>query len=141
MVTQPRVQRSFRLSQRTLDLLDAAAAETTESRNALADRLLGEAVRLQRHPLIRFRAGASGQRVAALLDTRLDVHQVPASLEANDRDLEVTAEDLGIEPRLVRAAVDYYADFAVDVDAEAEAARRIERSERQRWERGHQLLR
>jgi hypothetical protein len=39
------VQRSFRLSARTLELLDAAAVGGQESRNALADRLLGEAVR------------------------------------------------------------------------------------------------
>jgi len=44
MVTQPKTaQRSFRLSTRTLELLDAQAAAGGESRNALADRLLGSA--------------------------------------------------------------------------------------------------
>jgi len=37
------IQRSFRLSPRTLELLDAEAAMVGQSRNALADRLLGEA--------------------------------------------------------------------------------------------------
>jgi hypothetical protein len=40
---EPSVQRSFRLSRRTLEELDAMAGVTGESRNALADRLLGEA--------------------------------------------------------------------------------------------------
>lgn len=59
------VQRSFRLSSRTLDLLDKAADASEEARNALADRLLGDALRLQRHPLIRFQdsAGGAGSRL------------------------------------------------------------------------------
>ena len=40
---EPTVQRSFRLSRRTLDLLDTMAKATGRSRNALADRLLSEA--------------------------------------------------------------------------------------------------
>jgi predicted transcriptional regulator len=47
-------QRSFRLSQRTLEQLDAMARVTGQSRNALADRLLGEAIKTDAHPLIRF---------------------------------------------------------------------------------------
>src|SRR6478735_10403135 len=52
------VQRSFRLSPRTLELLGERADETSESRNALAERLLDEGLHIDRHPLIRFRVGA-----------------------------------------------------------------------------------
>src|SRR2546430_14398781 len=96
---QPSVQRSFRLSPRTIELLDAAAATSGESRNALADRLLGEAVRLERHPLIRFRRGAAGRRQPLIVGTRLYVHQVMSTPRANRRDIDEAAAYLGIAPR------------------------------------------
>lgn len=46
---KPTVQRSFRLSSRTLELLSRRAEETAESRNALTERLLEEGVRTDRH--------------------------------------------------------------------------------------------
>ena len=134
------VQRSFRLSSRTLALLDAAALEANESRNALADRLLGEAVRLERHPLIRFRSDAVGRRVPHVVGTRLDVHQMIETLRANDGDVDATADYLAVAPALVRAAVAYYADFRDEVDAHADAAASAAREERERWERERQAL-
>src|SRR3984893_12305374 len=109
---QASVQRSFRLSARTIELLDAAAAAGGESRNALADRLLGEAVRLERHPLIRFHQGAAGRRQPLIVGTRLYIHQVMSTLRAGRGDIDEAAAHLGIAPRLVRAAVEYYAEFA-----------------------------
>ncbi|MGI8757864.1 MAG: DUF433 domain-containing protein [Acidimicrobiales bacterium] len=135
------VQRSFRLSARTLELLDAAAVESQESRNALADRLLGEAVRVEHHPMIRFRAGAAGRRQPHLVGTRLDIHHVVATLRANDTDVEVSAEYLGVEARLVRAALDYYSEFPVEIDADAAVSTRVAEVERGRWERAQQALR
>lgn len=135
------VQRSFRLSSRTLELLDAAAAESPESRNALADRLLGEAVRVERHPLIRFQAGAAGRRQPRVAGTRLEVHQIVATLRANDGDVDVTAGYLAVDPRLVRAAVDYYADFTDEVDADTAVAAQVAEAERAHWERAQRALR
>jgi len=134
------VQRSFRLSRSTIDLLDAAATAGTESRNALADRLLGEVLRLERHPLIRFHAGAAGRRRPLVVGTRLYVHQVMATVRTARGDLEEAAAYLGVAPRLVRAAVQYYADFADEVDEDAAATERIERDERARWEREQRAL-
>lgn len=135
------VQRSFRLSGRTVELLDASAAGSGETRNALADRLLGEAVRVERHPLIRFDAGAAGRRQPRVVGTRLDVHQVVASVRANDAGVDATAEYLGIDSRLVRAALDYYAQFTDEVDADAAEAERVAEMERARWERVQHALR
>jgi uncharacterized protein (DUF433 family) len=134
------VQRSFRLSSRTLDLLDAAAADREESRNALADRLLGEALRLERHPLIRFHDGAGGRRRPLVVGTRLYVHQVMSTIRTSHGDVAEAAEYLGISPRLVRAAVEYYAEFSDEVDEDTAAAERAERSERDRWERQQRAL-
>jgi uncharacterized protein (DUF433 family) len=134
------VQRSFRLSKRTVELLDAAAASGRESRNALADRLLGEAVRLERHPLIRFHEGAAGRRQPLVVGSRLYVHQVMSTVRASDGDVDEAAAYLAIPVRFVRAAVDYYADFADEVDEDADVAARVERDERARWERQQRAL-
>ena len=137
---QPSVQRSFRLSSRTIELLDAAAAAGGESRNALVDRLLGEAVRLEHHPLVRFRRGPAGRRQPLVVGTRLYVHQVMSTLRAGRGDIDEAAAYLGIAPRLVRAAVEYYAEFADEVDEDAAVAEGIERDERARWERQRRAL-
>lgn len=136
----PSIQRSFRLSPRTIELLDEAAAAGGESRNALADRLLGEAVRLERHPLIRFHHGSAGRRQPLVVGTRLYVHQVMSTLRASDGNVEETADYLGIAPRLVRAAVEYYAEFAGEVDQDAAVAERVAGDERARWERQQRAL-
>lgn len=136
----PGEQRSFRLSETTVALLDEAAEQTSESRNALADRLLGEALRLQQHPLIRFNPGTAGRRQPALVGTRLYVHQVVSTVGASGGDVDEAAEYLSIQPRLVRAALDYYADFRDEVDLALQTARRIEEDERSRWERRQRAL-
>jgi uncharacterized protein (DUF433 family) len=134
------VQRSFRLSRITSDLLDAAAESTGESRNALADRLIGEAVRTELHPLVRFRTGAAGRREPVLVGTRLLVRQVMATVRHHDNNIDLTASYLGVPTRVVRAAVSYYAEFAGEIDADAAWAARIESDERARWEREQAAL-
>jgi uncharacterized protein (DUF433 family) len=129
------VQRSFRLSRRTLDLLDAMAHATGGSRNALADRLLSEAIRTEAHPLIRFQPGALGRRRALLVGTRLYIYQIMSTLKGHAGDIDVTAEYFGIRPQQVRAALAYYADFRDDIDDDQAAAELVERGERERWER------
>lgn len=140
MLEPKSVQRSFRLSPRTLALLDAAAAESGESRNALVDRLLGEAVRIERHPFIRFRTGAAGRRRPLVVGARLYVHQVIGALRSNDGDVDSTADYLRLDPRLVRAALDYYAEFRDEVDEDAVEADRVNSLARARWERQRQAL-
>jgi uncharacterized protein (DUF433 family) len=120
-------------------LLDAAAAAGGESRNALADRLLGEAVRLERHPIVRFYQGAD-RRQPLIVGTRLYVQQVVSTLRAGRGDIDEAAAYLGIVPRLVRSAVEYYAEFADEVDEDAAVAESIEGDERARWERQRRAL-
>jgi len=134
------VQRSFRLKQRTLELLGERAGETTESRNALAERLLEEGVRTDRHPLISFRQGASGRRRPALAGTRLGVTQVIETVRGEDGDIANAAEYLSLPVRMVHAAVNYYADFTEEVDALHGAERAYADAERRRWERAQQIL-
>lgn len=95
---------------------------------------------MERHPLVRFQRGAAGRRQPLVVGTRLYVHQVMATLRAAGNDIVEAAAYLGIPPRLVRAAVDYYADFADEVDDDAAAAARAEQGERDRWERQQRAL-
>jgi uncharacterized protein (DUF433 family) len=134
------VQRSFRLSATTAELLDREAVATSQSRNALADRLLAEALREEHHPLIRFHQGAAGRRQPMLAGTRLYVHQVIATLREHGGSAADTAEYLGLAPRFVQAALEYYADFMDEVEADALAADRAAQAERERWERQQRAL-
>lgn len=129
------VQRSFRLSRATSDLLDEAAANANESRNALAERLLGEALRTERHPMIRFRTGAAGRREPHVLGTRLLVRQIVATVQAHEGSVEAASTYLQLPSSVVRSAIGYYADFRDEVDDDARRASRLESEERQRWER------
>lgn len=133
-------QRSFRLSSRTLELLEQRAAARDLSRNAMADLLLGEGVRTENHPLIRFRAGASGRRRPALVGTRLYVHDVISTLRGEHGSVAATAEYLGVGEASVRAALAYYADLPGEVEQDIEAAAALARKERARWDRQQQAL-
>lgn len=126
------IKRSFRLSSRTLELLDERAVARGMSSDALADQLLGETVRVDSHPLVTFLAGGSGRRRPALLGTRLYVEDVISSLRGESGSLEAAAEYLGIDVRLVQAALAYYADFADEVDHSLEAAVVVAREVRSR---------
>jgi uncharacterized protein (DUF433 family) len=138
--TPATVQRSFRLSSRTLELLGERAGETSESRNALAERLLDEGLRIDRHPLIRFRTGGSGLRRPALVGTRVDIWQVIDTVRGEDGNVADAAEYLGLTEATVRAAVDYYADFAEEIDAYRAEELAFAERERERSERARRVL-
>ena len=138
--TDASVQRSFRLSSRTMELLDERAAELSESRNSLVERLLDEGLRTDRHPLIAFRQGGAGLRRPALVGTRLYVWQVIETARENGHSVVAAAEYLGLSARQVQAAVDYYADFTEEVNRYRAEEREFERRERERWERAQRVL-
>jgi uncharacterized protein (DUF433 family) len=134
------VQRSFRLSARTMKMLDDRARELSEPRNRLAERLLDEGLRTERHPLIVFREGAAGLRRPALVGARLYVWQVIDTVRESGNSVAAAAEYLGLPERHVRAAVDYYADFTDEVDHFRAEQLEFERRERERWERSQRVL-
>jgi uncharacterized protein (DUF433 family) len=140
MGTDATVQRSFRLSARTMKLLDERAGELSESRNSLAERLLDEGLHTERHPLIVFREGAAGLRRPALVGTRLYVWQVVDTVRESGNSPAAAAQYLGLPEHHVRAAVAYYADFTEEVDRYREEQREFERRERERWERALRVL-
>ena len=136
-MSTPRRHVTFRLPDRTARELDERAREAGTARNTLAERYIAEGLRLDEHPLIRFRDGALGRR-AALVGTRLDVWQVVETLRANGNSLRDTAEYLGCAETLVRASIRYYAaygdevdDFAARATAAAERAEQVWRAEQE----------
>lgn len=135
---QESVQRSFRLTAVTSQLLDRRTEETGESRNSLVERLLAEALRTERHPLIGFRTGAAGHREPMIIGTRLLVRQVIPLVRADG--VDETAASLNVEARIIRAATDYYGDFAHEIDADAARAAKAEADEFARWQRGQAAI-
>lgn len=128
------VQRSFRLSTTTSELLDTMSELGNESRNSLVERLLAEALRTERHPMIRFRTGAAGRREPYVVGTRLLVrHLVP--LVRAEGGVRETAESLGVEPHVVSAAVSYFASFPDEIEADMSWAARIESESHVQWMR------
>lgn len=136
MPSQPAsIQRSFRLSASTSELLDDLAARSNESRNSLVERLLSEGVRLERHPLIRFRTGRAGRREPAIVGTRLLVRQLVSSIRGEEGNASAVAEALEIPEEWVRSAVAYYAEFSEEIDADVAWAAAVEAHERALAER------
>lgn len=133
-------QRSFRFSSRVLGLLDDRAKELSESRNSLAERLIDEGLHTERHPLIVFRAGGSGQRRPALVGSRLYVWQIVDTVRGSGNSVTEAAEYLGLPAHHIQAAIDYYADFKDEVDAFRAQEDAFERSERERYTRSQRVL-
>jgi uncharacterized protein (DUF433 family) len=129
------VQRSFRLSPRTLEMLEHAAEASGLSRNALADRLLSEALRIDAHPQVRFHEGVGHRRRARLAGTRLYVYQVISTLRDGGGNVTEAAESLDLRNGQVAAALAYYADYQDEIDDDLADALRFEAEERARWER------
>jgi uncharacterized protein (DUF433 family) len=115
-----------------LERLRRQADETGESTNRLCARYIEEGLRMDEHPLIRFREGAAGRR-AALAGTRLDVSQVIETLRSSRNSTEETAGYLSIPESWVRACVRYYAAYPDEVDALIERRHAAAAREEELW--------
>jgi uncharacterized protein (DUF433 family) len=131
--------RSFRLSASTAEMLDRRADELGQSRNALVERLLAEGLRREEHPMVWFRSNAAGVRTAAIVGRRIYIWQVIDALRTMDGAVAEVADDFSLTELQVRAAVDYYAAFSDEVDADAERSREFIRRERERREKAAAL--
>ena len=130
---------AFRFDGELLAALRRRAAESGAAQTELAERYIGEGLRLDQHPSIYFRDGEAGRR-AALLGSRLDVAQVIATVRQNGNSIEAAAEYLEIPVEHVDAAVRYYADFKEEVDSWAERTEALAQRERERQRRRDDAL-
>ena len=134
------VQRSFRLSAITSQLLDRRVGESGESRNAMVDRLLNESLRLEKHPFVRFITGAAGRREPHILGTRWKVRQIIVTLKGEKGQLDSVIKGFDLTELQVRAAVSYYADFSDEIEADIERDSVDAEQQRVRWEREQSVI-
>ena len=130
--------RTFRLSDELLASLQERASQRDESANALAERLLEEGLRRDRHPLIDFWDSVAGRR-AMVLGTRLEVGQVIDTWLLEDKSVTETAEYFEIPPAKIQAAVSYYAEFQEEIDEWRKRKQEFADREHEAWLREQAL--
>ena len=130
---------AFRVHPETLKQLRERARELGETQTALVERYIEEGIRMDRHPLIRFREGTAGRR-PALVGTRLDVWQVIETIRQNDNSVEDAAEYLERPVHWIEACLAYYADYQDEIDEWAAQEKAFAEREEARWRRQQQLL-
>jgi uncharacterized protein (DUF433 family) len=135
----PKQPLGFRVPPRTLAHLRRRAREAGQPQTALAERYIEEGLRMDEHPLIYFREGASGRR-PALLGTRLDVADVIETVWQNDRSVEQAAAYLELPVDRVEACLRYYADYGAEIDDWIDRARAVAEREEERWRRRGEAL-
>lgn len=132
-----RQQVAFRVRPRTLAHLKRRVRETGLSQTDLAERYLEEGLRMDEHPLIVFRDGASGRR-PGLVGSRLDVWQIVDTVRQNGS-AEEAAAYLDLPSERIEACMRYYAEYRDEIDEWSERARLVADRERELWERRQEL--
>lgn len=123
---------SLRVTSALADELRRRSEASGQSAAALAQQLVDEGLRQDRHPGIAFRGGPSGRRAG--LPRGPDVWEIVSVLRRlgarGDEAVIEAAEWLNQDPREIRLAVAYYADYPAEVDArlrlEDEEQRRLQ---------------
>ena len=115
--------------------------------SSTANRLVDEGLRMVDHPNIVFRDGPTGRRAglaggpdawevirtvrsARAAEPELDEEEILALVESSS----------GVNLRLIRAAVRYWASYPGEIDAEIDAATAAEDAAEEAWRRERQLL-
>lgn len=122
---------SYRLTPELKDRLARRASTEGITVTALVTRLLEQGLAAIEHPGIVYRPGPSGWRpgLAGGPDVDEVVRAVRSSGAAGDKAVSVAADSLGIDPRLVRIAIDYAAEHLEEIESRLrenhEAAERV----------------
>lgn len=111
-------QFSARFDAAIVERLERRAVRTGTSKSQLAERYIDEGMRMEAHPGIVFRDGATGRRAA--LAGGPDVWEVVGAVQAHEvrgeAAIVATAEWAALTIDQVRTAIRYYAEFPGDVD-------------------------
>lgn len=136
--SEAKKQVAFRVQPRTLDHLKRRVRETGLSQTDLAERYLVEGLRMDEHPLIVFRDGATGRR-PGLAGSRSDVWQVVETVKQNGS-VGAASAYLELPLEKVHACMRYYADYTDEVDDWTERARALAEREQDTWRRQQELV-
>jgi len=125
---------AIRIESETLRALRERSAQSGEPIVRLAQRYIGEGMRLDRHPGVFFRDGPAGRR--AVVVGGPDVWEVIAAArgapERGEQLVQALAERIGVPVGKIRVAVRYYAEYPDEVDrfiaANEEEAEQLERT-------------
>lgn len=114
---------SYRLDPGLKERLARRAETEGITETALVTRLLEQGLAAIEHPGIVFRPGPSGWRAG--LSGGPDVDEVVRSIRSTgatgDAAVSSAADALGIDPRLVRVAVDYAAEHLEEIESRLQA--------------------
>ena len=109
---------AIRIESETLNALRDRSAQSGEPIVRLAQRYIGEGMRLDRHPGIVFRDGPSGRRAVVIGGP--DVWEVIAAArsapERGEKLVRALAERIGVPPQKIRIAVSYYGEYPDEID-------------------------
>lgn len=134
---------SVRLPGEVRSRLEQQARVAHEPPARYAARILDEGLRIAAHPGIVFRSTPTGARLAGLADGPdvVEVIKVVGGLESTGEDrVREAARWLGLPERKIRRALDYYADFPDEVDAELRMREQAEAELAERFDRRRDLL-
>jgi hypothetical protein len=113
---------SLRLNDNALQCLFFEASLEGIPPRTLAQRLIDEGLRMQRHPRVGFMNGATGRR-AYLLGTGVDIWELIDILKACGGDVDEAMEYTGRSRPDMDAAIAYYGAYPDEIDARVEANR------------------
>lgn len=102
---------------------------------------------MEEHPGILFRDGPSGRRAVLIGGPDVwEVVRVVKSARESEPDLDaeevvrLAAETMGLPPRRVRVALDYWAAYPEEIELQLRDAEEAERLAEELWQRERRLL-
>jgi hypothetical protein len=128
-------------------LASFVAANPGMSLSSAANRLVDEALRMNEHPGIMFRAGPTGRRAG--LAGGPDVWEVVRAVKSahltepqlgGDELISLVGENTGMPVRLIGVAVRYWASYPDEIDSEISSAEAAEEAADLAWQRERDLL-
>jgi hypothetical protein len=133
---------SFRLPEDLVFRLDEEAADQQTSVSSLVVTLLDEGLKTRRFPGVVYRDGPTGRRAGLVIGPDLweVVRDVKRATGRGETRIRRVADRAGLTEAQVRLAVDFYANFPVEIDARIAADERASVRVRERIERREQLL-
>jgi hypothetical protein len=106
------------LSEETSARLEARSRSVGQTKSALVQRYVEEGMRMDDHPGIFFQEGPTGRRAKLLGGPDVwEVINVWRDTEGSQEErIHETGQGMGLHPRFVREALNYYVDFQEEID-------------------------